>query len=41
MRLDTLVLDFKVGTLSCVYRIHVGAQFGARVLEIRPGRAPT
>ena len=39
MRLDTLVLDFKNGTLSCVYRIHVGAQFGARVLELRLGRA--
>ena len=40
MRLDTLVLDFKAGTLSCVYRIHVAAQFGPRVLEIRSGRAP-
>jgi hypothetical protein len=40
MRLDTLVLDFKAGTLSCVYRIQVGAQFGARVLELRSGRAP-
>ena len=35
-----LVLDFKAGTLSCVYRIHVAAQFGPRVLEISSGRAP-
>ena len=40
MRLDTLVFDLKAMTLSCVYRIHIGAQFGARVLELRPGRTP-
>ena len=40
LRLDTLVFDLKAMTLSCVYRIHIGAQFGARVLELRPGRTP-
>ena len=34
------VVAFKAGTLSCMYRIQVGAQFGARVLELRSGRAP-
>jgi hypothetical protein len=40
MRLDTLVFDLKAMTLSCVYRTQMAAWFGARVLEIRPGRTP-
>ena len=41
MRLDTLVFDLKAMTLSCAWRIQVAAQFGARVLELRKGPAPT
>jgi hypothetical protein len=40
MRLDTLVLNMKDMTLSCVYRIQIAAKAQARVLELRPGRAP-
>ena len=34
MRLDTLVLDFKAGTLSCVHRMTVAARAEVRVLEV-------
>ncbi|MFI8616866.1 DUF2169 domain-containing protein [Acidovorax sp. NPDC077693] len=40
MRLDTVTVDFKARTLSCVWRIQVAAQFGVRVLELRRGQVP-
>ncbi|MFN3437117.1 MAG: DUF2169 domain-containing protein [Acidovorax sp.] len=40
MRLDTVTLDLKAMTLTCVWRIQVAAQFGARVLELRKGPVP-
>ena len=40
MQLDTVTFDLKAMTLSCVWRIHVAAQFGVRVLELRGGPVP-
>ena len=34
MNLDTLVIDFKAGTLSCVHRMTVAARAEVRVLEV-------
>ena len=34
MNLDTLVIDFKAGTLSCVWRMTLAARAEVRVLEI-------
>ncbi len=40
MNLDTIILDLKALTLSCVWRINVAASFGVRVLELRKGSVP-
>ncbi|PTT22494.1 DUF2169 domain-containing protein [Acidovorax sp. HMWF029] len=40
MNLDTIILDVKALTLSCVWRINVAASFGLRVLELRKGPVP-